>query len=48
MKIVIPDGDTLALPDMKAHILEIFSKYGEVICNGTTSPEEVAEKYCLI
>ncbi len=44
MKIVIPDGDTLALPDMKQHILEIFSKYGEVICNGTTRPEEVAEK----
>ena len=44
MKIVIPDGDTLALPDMKAHILEIFSKYGEVVCNGTTRPEEVAEK----
>ncbi|MBE6875630.1 MAG: D-2-hydroxyacid dehydrogenase [Ruminococcus sp.] len=44
MKIVIPDGDTLALPDMKAHILKIFSKYGEVICNGTTSPDEVAEK----
>ena len=44
MKIVIPDGDTLALPDMKAHILEIFSQYGEVVCNGTTKPEEVAEK----
>ncbi len=44
MKIVIPDGDTLALPDMKQHILEIFSQYGEVVCNGTTRPEEVAEK----
>ena len=44
MKIVIPDGDTLALPDMKTHILEIFSQYGEVVCNGTTKPEEVAEK----
>lgn len=44
MKIVIPDGDTLALPDMQKHILEIFSPYGEVICNGTTRPEEVADK----
>ena len=42
MKIVIPDGDTLALPDMQAHILEIFSKYGEIHCRGTTKPEEVA------
>ena len=44
MKIVIPDGDTLALPDMKQNILELFSEFGEVICNGTTKPEEVAQK----
>ena len=44
MNIVMPDGDTLALPDMKAHIAERFSQYGQVICNGTTKPEEVAEK----
>lgn len=44
MKIVIPDGDTLALPEMQKHIQEIFSSYGEVYCNGTTKPEEVAKK----
>ena len=44
MKIVIPDGDTLALPEMKQKILELFSEFGEVICNGTTKPEEVAQK----
>lgn len=44
MKIVIPDGDTLALPDMRMQIEERFAKFGEVICNGTTRPEEVAEK----
>lgn len=44
MKIVIPDGDTLALPEMQSHIQEIFSAYGEVVCNGTTDPAEVAEK----
>lgn len=44
MKIVIPDGDTLALPDMQEQIQELFSPFGEVICNGTTDPSEVAEK----
>lgn len=44
MKIVIPDGDTLALPDMRKQIENEFAKFGEVICNGTTKPEEVAEK----
>lgn len=44
MKIVIPDGDTLALPDMQKQIEHEFSRFGQVICNGTTKPEEVAEK----
>ena len=44
MKIVIPDGDTLAIPEMQKRIQELFPKFGEVICNGTTNPEEVAQK----
>ena len=44
MKIVIPDGDTLAIPEMKKRIQELFPKFGEVICSGTTNPEEVAQK----
>lgn len=44
MKIVIPDGDTLALPDMQACIIREFSRFGEVICNGTTKPEEVISR----
>ncbi|MDE5767760.1 MAG: D-2-hydroxyacid dehydrogenase [Oscillospiraceae bacterium] len=44
MKIVIPDGDTLALPDMQENIIREFSRFGEVICNGTTKPEEVISR----
>ena len=44
MKIVIPDGDTLALPDMQKQIEQEFSRFGEVVCNGTTKPEEVIAK----
>ncbi len=44
MKIVIPDGDTLAIPEMQQQIQKLFSKFGEVICNGTTKPEEVIQK----
>jgi len=44
MKIVIPDGDTLALPDMKQRITELFSPFGEVLCDGTTDPNEVIDK----
>ncbi len=40
MKIVIPDGDTLSL--MKQQIIPVFRKYGEIICHGSTSPEETA------
>ncbi|MDE6730107.1 MAG: D-2-hydroxyacid dehydrogenase, partial [Oscillospiraceae bacterium] len=44
MKIVIPDGDTLALPDMQERIIREFSRFGEVVCNGTTKPEEVVSR----
>lgn len=44
MKIVIPDGDTLALPDMQDCIIREFSRFGEVVCAGTTNPEEVISR----
>ena len=41
MKIVIPDWSTMSAVNMG---FSVFEEFGEVICCGSTKPEEAAEK----
>ena len=45
MKIVIPDWSTMSAVNMG---FSVFEEFGEVVCCGTTKPEEAAAKPTVI